>query len=73
MAILDDKDEFERVHVENTQVVDPTKFDFGGEYTEEKLQMYSIDELHHIIKNNDLPKETLKLIKRIIKQKKHER
>ena len=73
MAEKDKKEEFGWVQVEKTEVIDVSNLDISGDYTEDKLKLLSTDELHYLIKNNDLPKETLKLIKKIIKQKKHER
>ena len=67
------EDEFERIKVEQTKVVDITQLDLEGEYTEEKLQWFTLDQLHDLIKYQDLPKDVLKLVKKVIKQKKHEK
>ena len=67
------EEEFERIKVEQTKVVDITQLDLEGEYTEEKLQWFTLDQLHDLIKYQDLPKDVLKLVKKVIKQKKHEK
>ena len=66
-------DEFERIKVEQTKIVDLSQLDLGSEYTEEKLQWFTLDQLHDLIKYQDLSKEQLKLVKKVIKQKKHEK
>ena len=70
---IDYDDEFERIKVEQTKIVDLSQLDLGSEYTEEKLQWFTLDQLHDLIKYQDLPKDVLKLVKKVIKQKKHEK
>ena len=66
-------DEFERIKVEQTKVVDISQLNLDDNYTEEKLQWFTLDQLHDIIKHRELPKDVLKLIKKVIKQKKKEK
>ena len=67
------KEDFERIQVEPTDVIDVSKLVLSDEYTEETLQWFTIGQLHDIIKHKDLPKDTLKLVRKVIKQKKHEK
>ena len=73
MAEKDFEEEFERIKVEATGVVDISQLDVKGEYTEEKLQWFTLEQLHDLIKYQDLPKDVLKLVKKVIKQKKKEK
>ena len=70
---LDLEDEFERIKVEQTNVVDVSQLNLNGDYTEEKLKWFTLDQLHDLIKYQDLPKDVLKLVKKVIKQKKKEK
>ena len=67
------EDEFERIKVEQTKVVDVSQLGLDDNYTEEKLQWFTIDQLHDLIKHRDLPKDVLKLVKKVIKQKQNEK
>ena len=67
------EEDFERIKVEPTDVIDISKLSIDGEYTEETLQWFTVDQLHDIIKHQDLPKDVLKLVKKVINQKKHEK
>ena len=68
-----DEETFERVKVEVTKIVDLNKIDIGDDYSEEKLKWFTLEQLYDLIKYKDLSKETLKLVKKAIKQKKKQK
>lgn len=66
-----DKDEFERLHIEPTKVINPEDIRITTEWpTDEELRSYTLDELIYMLEYEDYPQEVVEKIKYYITLKK---